>query len=317
MQNPQKRATLVSSTVATVLVLFKLITGILSGSVAILASAIDSLLDLCVSLFNYFALHTAGLPPSETFNYGKGKIEALACVVEGSMIIISAFFILYQSVKKIYLGEELEYVGESIVVMAICLLITFALVCYLRAVAKKTNNLVIKADSLHYQTDLLSNGAVLLALAIVHFSGWSMIDGIFGVAIACYIAYSAIGLLKEGVCMLFDRAMDAEMVAAIQKILSENQEIISFHGFKTRQSGNYHFCEIHLVFPSNISLLQAHDITHKIEDEIQNLRPDVRWEIMTHLDPYDDASEDAMRKQKAPHSHTLCHLSTSKDDKHA
>lgn len=108
-------------------------------------------------LFNYFALYTAQLPPSETFNYGKGKIEALACVIEGSMIVISAFFILYQSIKKIYLGEELEYVGESIVVMLICLLITLALVYYLRIVAKKTNNLVIKADSLHYQTDLLSN----------------------------------------------------------------------------------------------------------------------------------------------------------------
>lgn len=300
MQNLQKRATLVSSTVATILVLFKLIMGILSGSVAILASAIDSLLDLCVSLFNYFALYTAQLPPSETFNYGKGKIEALACVIEGSMIVISAFFILYQSIKKIYLGEELEYIGESIIVMLICLLITLALVYYLRIVAKKTNNLVIKADSLHYQTDLLSNGAVLLALGIVHFSGWAVIDGIFGIVIACYIFYSAFSLLKDGVSMLFDRAMDAKMVAAIRKILSEHKEIISFHGLKTRQSGEYYFIEIHLVFPSTISLLQAHDTAHRIEDEIQNLRADVRWEIMTHLDPYDDANEDDMRKQKVP-----------------
>lgn len=133
----EKKATVVSTSVAALLVVMKMTIGILSGSIAVLASAIDSLLDLTVSLFNYFALHNAEKDPDNNFNYGRNKIEPLAAVIEGTVISLSALFILYEALIKIIYPREMNYVNESITVMLLSILITSLLVMYLNSVAKK------------------------------------------------------------------------------------------------------------------------------------------------------------------------------------
>ena len=163
----EKQATVVSTSVAAILVVIKMTVGILSGSIAVLASAIDSLLDLIVSLFNYFALHNAEKNPDDNFHFGRNKIEPLAAVIEGSVISFSALFILYESLVKITHPREMSYMSESVWVMLVSLVITIALVVFLNFVAKKTNNMVIKADALHYKTDVYVNGAVLISLVLV------------------------------------------------------------------------------------------------------------------------------------------------------
>ncbi|NPA03420.1 MAG: cation transporter, partial [Epsilonproteobacteria bacterium] len=213
----QKSATIVASVVAGILVLIKLVVGILSGSTAVLASAIDSILDIAVSMFNYFAISKAEKAPSEKFNYGLGKIEALAAVIEGTIITISGLFIFYKGVMNIIQERQIEYLGSSILVMVISILLTGALVVYLNSVYKKTQNMVIKSDALHYKTDLFSNSAVLLSLAIIYFTGWHWIDGVFGIAIAIYIIKEAFELIKEGTLMLLDVALEEEMVERIKE----------------------------------------------------------------------------------------------------
>ena len=145
----------------------KMTVGILSGSIAVLASAIDSLLDLTVSLFNYFALHNSEKDPDDKFHHGRSKLEPLAAVVEGTIISLSALFILYEAFGKIAHPREMEFMGASIAVMLASIIITSVLVFFLNSVAKKTKNMVIRADALHYKTDIFSNGAVLLALGLL------------------------------------------------------------------------------------------------------------------------------------------------------
>ncbi|MDP2893006.1 MAG: cation diffusion facilitator family transporter, partial [Sulfurimonas sp.] len=183
----EKKATLVSTSVASLLVIMKMSIGILSGSIAVLASAIDSLLDLIVSLFNYFALHNAEKDPDDNFNYGRSKIEPLAAVVEGVVISLSALFILYEALLKIAHPREMDYMSESIVVMLLSIIITSLLVLFLNSVAKKTGNMVIRADALHYKTDIFSNGSVLLALGLVSLTGEDLMDPILGVGIGIYM----------------------------------------------------------------------------------------------------------------------------------
>jgi len=122
----QKKATVVSSSVAAVLTLMKLVIGIASGSVAVLASAIDSILDMFVSLFNYFAISNSEKPADKTFNYGRGKIEALASVIEGTIITMSGIFLLYQAVNKAINGEVSSYLNISMIVMILSLIITIS-----------------------------------------------------------------------------------------------------------------------------------------------------------------------------------------------
>ena len=285
----QKSATVVASIVAAILVLIKLVVGIMSGSAAVLASAIDSILDIAVSTFNYFALSKAEKAPSEKFNYGLGKIEALAAVIEGTIITMSGLFIFYKGLMNVIEHKRIEHLDSSIFVMVISIILTGALVAYLNYVYKKTKNMVIKSDALHYKTDLFTNAAVLASLVIIHFTGWHWIDGIFGMAIAIYIIKEAYELIKEGVLMLLDVALEEEMVEKIKKIITSQPEVTNYHYLKTRRSGDTNFVDVHVVFTPDISLMEAHKVSDKIEDEIKKLDKESKWHITIHLDPYDDS----------------------------
>ena len=285
---PQKKATVVSSTVAAVLTLIKLVIGFASGSVAVLASAIDSVLDMFVSIFNYFAISNSEKPADKTFNYGRGKIEALASVIEGTIITVSGLFLLYQAVKKAIDGETSHYLDISIIVMIISLIITIALVIFLSITAKKTNSMVIKADALHYKTDVFSNIAVLGSLFLVNLTGIELIDIIVGAGIAIYIIYSAYELIHEGILVLLDRSVDEELVSKIEEIINSNDKVNTFHLLKTREAGHQTFVEVHLVFDCLITLMEAHRTSDLIENKIKKLDKNREWTINIHLDPYDD-----------------------------
>jgi len=285
----QKKATVVASVVAGILVVIKLVVGLISGSVAVLASAMDSVLDIFVSMFNYFAIHNAEKPPSERFNYGLGKIEALAAVIEGTVITMSGLFIMYQAIKKIIHNEPIHYLGPSLIVMIVSIVLTAALVIFLEYVAKKTGNLVVKSDALHYKTDLLSNSAVVLSLLIVYFTKFYMVDGIFGIAIALYIIYSAYELIKEGILILMDVALEDEVVEKIKEIIKTTPKVTDYHFLKTRKAGPFNFVDVHLVFNPEISLQEAHDIADEVERRIKEIDPDKKWEVTIHLDPVDDS----------------------------
>lgn len=285
----QKKATVISSGTATVLIIIKLFVGIMSGSVAVLASAIDSVLDLIVSAFNYFAISKAEQPANKKFNYGKGKIEALAAVIEGTVITVSGLFIFYTAIKKAIKSEPLEYLGNSIIVMVISLALTIALVIFLNYVAKRTRSMVVKSDALHYKTDVLSNGAILVSLVLIQVTGFEMIDSIMGVVISIYIIHSAYEIIRDGVYILLDASLDEEMVEKMRNFILEEKEISDFHYLKTRKSGNTNFVDVHLVFSPGISLMRAHHAGDRIEEKIKELIPDEEWVINAHLDPYDDS----------------------------
>jgi cation diffusion facilitator family transporter len=288
----EKQATVVSTSVAGILVVIKMTVGILSGSIAVLASAIDSLLDLIVSLFNYFALHNAEKNPDDNFHYGRNKIEPLAAVIEGSVISFSALFILYESLVKITHPREMSFMSESIWVMLVSLVITIALVIFLNYVAKKTNNMVIKADALHYKTDIFSNGAVLVALAFISMTGEQLIDPILGIGIAIFMIYSSIPIIKEGILMLLDASLPEEDNKKIKKILNHSiskNETTDYHFLQTRESGSHIYISVHVVFNISISLYDAHLISDNLELKIKEIFQDKKVHIMIHLDPYDDS----------------------------
>jgi len=285
----QKKATIVSTSVAAFLTIMKFFVGIMSGSVAVLASAIDSILDMFVSIFNYFAISNSEKPADNKFNYGRGKVEALASVIEGVIISISGLFLLYTAIEKYFTKETSTYLNISLIVMVISLFITILLVAYLNGVAKKTNNMVIKADALHYETDVWVNGAVLISLVGVWATGWEIIDIIVGGAISIFIIYSAYELIEEGVLILLDRALEEEISQKIVEIIKNEEKINDHHDLKTRTAGNKNFVEVHLVFDCLITLMDAHHAGDRIEAEIKKIDTSRDWIINIHMDPYDDS----------------------------
>ncbi|QKJ23584.1 cation diffusion facilitator family transporter [Poseidonibacter lekithochrous] len=284
----QKKATVVSTSVAALLTLMKLVIGIASGSVAVLASAIDSILDMFVSIFNYFAITNSEKPADKTFNYGRGKIEALASVIEGTIITMSGLFLLYHAIKKAMDGTVSQYLDISLIVMILSLFITVFLVMYLNKIAKKTGSMVIKADALHYKTDVYTNAAVLVSLVLVNVTGFEIIDVIVGSAISLFIIYSAYELIHDGILVLLDRAVDDKIVIDIEKIINSNDRVNAYHLLKTREAGHQTFVEVHLVFDCIITLMDAHRASDDIERKIQELDEQRDWVINIHMDPYDD-----------------------------
>ena len=296
----QKKATVVSTSVATLLVFVKLIIGIASGSVAVLASAIDSLLDMAVSIFNFFAIKKAEEDPDENYHYGKGKIQAIAGVIEGTVITMSGLYIIYVAIEKLHKGSTTSLLGASIVAMLISIVVTYFLVRYLLKIAEETDNIVIKADALHYKTDLLSNGAVLVSLGLVYITGIDAIDAVFGMGIGAYIIYSAYEIIVEGVEILLDKALDGEVVAKIGEIIANHPKVNSYHWLKTRTDGTTNFVEFHMVLKPDMTLLEAHRIADEAELQIMALDPNKRWVISPHFDPYDDSEmNEAMLHGKA------------------
>ncbi|MEA1917295.1 MAG: cation diffusion facilitator family transporter, partial [Campylobacterota bacterium] len=191
--------------------------------------------------------------------------------------------------QKIMNDHPTELLMTSIYVMIASIVITVALVLFLNYVANKNNNLVIKADALHYKTDLYSNAAVLLALVLIHLTGYNIIDAILGITIAIYMVYSAIPILKEGVLMLLDAALSPEEVQEIETILNKNETINGYHFLQTRQSGSDVFVSVHVVFDTGISLYDAHVVGDKLELQIKKLFDKKQVHVLMHLDPYDDS----------------------------
>ncbi|CAA6805834.1 MAG: Cobalt-zinc-cadmium resistance protein [uncultured Campylobacterales bacterium] len=287
--NIPSKATIVSSSVAFILIIIKLTFGIFSGSVALLASAIDSVLDFFVSLFNYFAIKKSVENPDKIFNYGKGKLESLAAFVEGIVIVLSGLYVLYISITKVFNPEELKHLNIAIIVMSISVVITFCLVLYLNSIYKKTKNILIKTDALHYKMDLYTNIAILISLFIVNIFGFVLVDAVLGICIGIYIIYEATKLIKESSLILLDHSLDREMVLKIREIFKSHDELIDFHALATRTSGVMNFVNVDVVFQdTDILLIDAHKVSDEIEESIKNLDKTIKWKINIHLDPYDD-----------------------------
>nr|WP_257638025.1 cation diffusion facilitator family transporter [Campylobacter concisus] len=172
--------------------------------------------------------------------------------------------------------------------MVFSVVVTLCLVIFLNQISKKSGNLIIKADALHYKIDLFSNLAVIISLLIIKFSGFMMIDAIFGIVISGYIAQSAINLGKDAFGVLLDHAASPEVTDEIINMIKAKQRISDFHYLNTRQSANTIFLTLHLVFDKDISLYDAHEVADSLEAEIREKFRDYSWQITTHLDPYND-----------------------------
>ncbi|ECZ4669323.1 cation diffusion facilitator family transporter [Campylobacter upsaliensis] len=293
--NLAKQATIIATCCAFFLAIVKFIVGILSGSVAVLSSAIDSMMDFVISAFNFLALKKSAQKPNEHYNFGFSKIEALMGFLEGCFIVGVGIFIFYQSVMKIYHRENVEDLNSGIAVMIFALVVTFLLVFYLSFVAKKTKSLIVESDCLHYKSDFLSNFFTLLALILIYFTNWHIIDAIFGIIVSIYTSFSASKIIKKALTFLMDEALDGEILEKIKTLINNHQEVISFHNLKTRKTPSTNYISVHLVFCPIISLLNAHQISDEIEQKIREISQEQKWEIHIHLDPYDDQDEERDR----------------------
>lgn len=277
-----KRATWLAVLTAMLLVSIKLFTWWITDSISLLASLLDSSMDLFASGINFFLIRYALKPADKEHRFGHGKAESLAALAQSAFIIGSAVFLLLSSFKLLIHPHPIENIGFGIAVSVISMAITFALVSYQKYVIKRTNNSAIRADMLHYFADFLMNLAVVCAL-ILSWCGFMYADAIFALAIGCYIFYSALKMSFNAIQDLLDKALpDAENQQIIQ-IVSSYTEIYGFHDLKTRRSGRMTFVQLHVELDEALPLLEAHRIADSIEKQISAAFQPA--EVIVHQDP--------------------------------
>lgn len=275
-------ATRASLSVACILVLSKAVAWWLSGSVSLLAGLTDSLLDGAASLLNLIAVHYALRPADEDHRYGHGKAEALAGLAQALFVGASAVLVAVQAIERLQHPQPLGAQTLGIAVMLLSLAMTVALLLFQRHVVRVTGSTAVRADSLHYRSDLLLNSGILLALVLAGF-GWQRLDPLFGLGIAAYILWSAVSIVREAVAVLMDEELAPELSERMHLLASGVPGVLGTSDLRTRISGTHWFVQLHVELPGDLSLQQSHSLCKQVEDAIRSEFP--RAQVLAYATP--------------------------------
>ena len=281
-----KLASVASVMTAGFLIVAKLIAWYVTGSVGLLASLVDSVMDSIASLINLFAIRYSLQPEDAEHRFGHGKAEPLAGLAQAAFIAGSAIFLIFHAIDRLRLAQPLEHVGVGVGVMVLAIVLTLVLLAIQHYVIRKTDSTAIRADSLHYATDLLTNVSILLALYLTTL-GWTWADPVFAIAVAIYIFYSAFHIGHDAFQQLMDRELPADILQKIQETAMSHPEVTGTHEMRTRQAGHTRFVQLHLELDEDMSLKRAHEIADEVEMEIKAFLPGA--EVLIHQDPADDS----------------------------
>ncbi len=277
-----RRATQASVATALLLVAIKLAGWLTTDAVSLLASLVDSLMDAAASTINLLAVRYSLQPADADHRFGHGKSEALAALVQAFIIGGSAIYLLINAVDRLLHPQPLTELTVGLVVMLISIAATALLLRLQRRAIQHTGSAAIRADSLHYLTDLLSNLAVVVAL-LLSAAGWSGADPLFAIAIGLYILWSARSIARDAYDILMDRELPQEVQQQVRRLALAQPEVSGIHDLRTRQSGLTKIIQLHIELRAELPLGEAHAIARRIQHAIVATYPGA--DVIIHQDP--------------------------------
>ncbi|MBK8908279.1 MAG: cation diffusion facilitator family transporter [Rhodospirillales bacterium] len=280
----KRRAAVAAVAVAGVLIVAKAVAWFMTGSMSILSTLIDSMLDLAASVVNLVAVRQAIQPADREHRFGHGKAEPLAGLAQAAFISGSVLFLLFEAGSRLFHPRPIERSEVGLAVMALSIVLTVALVLYQRHVVRRTRSVAISADSLHYATDVLTNGAVVLALVLSSQFGWTLADPLFAIAVGLIVLRGVWEILNGSLNQLMDRELPQEDRDRIRAIAQAHPGVIGMHDLRTRAAGSHAFIQLHLEMEGSLTLLEAHSIAEAVMAEIEAAYPTA--EVLIHEDPH-------------------------------
>ncbi len=278
-----RRATAFAVAAAALMIAGKLGAWLATDSVSLLSALADSVMDVLASLINLFAVRHALQPPDREHRFGHGKAEPLAGLGQALFITASAIFLIVEAAGRIVEPEPIRQAPVGIGVMGFAILVTAALVTYQRRVVRLTGSTAIKADSLHYASDILVDIGVIVALVLAMTLGWGLADPIIAILIAGVIIHAAFRVAKGAIEQLMDREFPDEDRERIRQIVLAHPDVLDCHDLRTRRSGIDSFIQVHVEMDRSLTLMRAHEISDDVEARIRAVFPHA--EVLIHADP--------------------------------
>jgi ferrous-iron efflux pump FieF len=278
-----QRAAIASIAMAVTLIGLKTWAALQTSSMAMLGSLADSGLDLVASLVVLLGVRIAASPADYDHRFGHGKAEALAALVQVILIALSAVFIGFRAVQRLLAGAQTADAELGIGVSLVAMVLTFALITYQRHVVRRTGSLAIGTDRLHYSSDLMLNGSVIVALVLDQFAGLTGADAVFGLLIALWLLWGAWTASSDALDQLMDREWPDDLRERFLAAAKEYPELAGLHDLRTRSSGTHYFAQFHVWVPAQWTVQEAHDRLDRVEEQLQERFPDT--EILIHVDP--------------------------------
>lgn len=267
-----------------ILVLLKLAVGIMTGSVSIISEAIHSATDLLASLIAFFSVRVSDKPPDDDHPYGHGKIENISGTIEAALIFLAALYIIYEALRRIVEGSQLEHLGLGAAVMAVSAIANALISRYLMRVARATDSLALEADAWHLNADVLTSAGVFAGLIAVRLTGLAALDPLIAIGVALFICKTAYELTRKSSSGLMDGKLPAEEEGEIRAILEGHcDSFVGFHGLRSRKAGSRRHVDLHLVVPGDINVADAHAICDHLEKDIEDQLPNT--EVTIHVEP--------------------------------
>jgi cation diffusion facilitator family transporter len=274
----------------SLLISLKLIVGLLTGSVSILSEAIHSTMDLLAAIIAFFSVKISDKPADEVHPYGHGKVENISGVIEALLILAASIWIIIEAVKKILNPGEIESVGLGFIVMFISSAVNLIVSKKLYKVAKQEDSIALEADALHLKADVYTSLGVGIGLFLIWITNLNYLDPIVAILVAIFILKEAFELLISAFNPLLDIKLSDEEIEIIKNNINKYSSVYcNYHDLKTRKSGRIRYVELHLVFPEDKTIKEAHDICDKIEHDIGQ---DLKYtEVMIHLESSERACD--------------------------
>ncbi|MFH1208704.1 MAG: cation diffusion facilitator family transporter, partial [Candidatus Omnitrophota bacterium] len=242
-----RQAIILSVGVALLLTLAKFSTGLVTHSMAIMASALDSTLDMLMSALNFFAFREASKPPDAEHAYGHAKVESLAGLFQSLFIMLSGSFVVYESIRRLLQGSFVSEIPLGIGVIVFSGITTLLLSWRLKVLSKKNRSLILGTEKVHYSMDFISYVGVIAALVLVGWTGNVIWDLIVSILVAAYIFKEAIHILKRAVAELLDRGLSNTALKTVKMlILHHHPSIVGAHSLRSRMVGNQLFLDFHI-----------------------------------------------------------------------
>jgi cation diffusion facilitator family transporter len=268
----------------TVLIIFKLIAGFLSGSVSIISEAIHSGMDLIASIVAFFSVKMSSKPADKKHPYGHGKIENISALIEGVLIFVAAAMIIIEAIKKMKEPSELENTTIAVMVMFVSALTNFMVSRKLYKVGKEEDSMALEADALHLKTDIYTSLGVGIGILLIKLTGINILDSIVAIIVAFIIIKEAWNLCKNALDYLLDSKLSDEEEVVVEKIIrNHSHQFIDFHKLKTRKSGNKKHIDFHITVPPELTVLEAHNIIGNLKKDLNETLKNTR--VNVHLDP--------------------------------